>query len=274
MMGQIKQECAVNKKSKEPCCDKPDERGCDELSDRRNELQARATSLPPGALQAAALRHVRRSWIGVTKRRSLTNMSYVAKITVRGKKYCLGTFRTAEEAAAVYDAEARKERGDGTSCNFASAEKGAAAAASAIDRWDRAHNGDQNLTWRSGPYAASTGKSKCKKKWSPYRRKVKEQKNLHDIAVGPMSSDGEGGSFELSFPLADGTPYTLVVKQGKNTMGGTSCEVAKSSLNTGTRVYLVKSRVYVQPGKTFTATLTVDDKIDAYRFALPTIADE
>ena len=54
-----------------------------------------------------------------------------AKIGYGGKAYCLGSFRTKEQAAAAHDTAARKHKGSDILCNFESEE--AAAAAVALD---------------------------------------------------------------------------------------------------------------------------------------------
>jgi hypothetical protein len=60
-----------------------------------------------------------------------------AYVCCDGKTLTIGNFNTKQEAAAAYDAAARKFKGPGAVCNFASAEEGAAAAALAASEWAR-----------------------------------------------------------------------------------------------------------------------------------------
>lgn len=61
---------------------------------------------------------------------------WYAKLTTGSERHHLGTFRTKEEAAAAYDAAARKYQGDAAMCNFPSEQEADQIVAAAILAWE------------------------------------------------------------------------------------------------------------------------------------------
>ena len=66
--------------------------------------------------------------------KGLTAKSWVAQITVRGKRYCLGSFETEEEAAAAYNAASRQFNLPESRLNAGVAEDGAI-----LDKFNKKH---------------------------------------------------------------------------------------------------------------------------------------